>query len=185
MSYLLNKNLAAMLIAGMALSSSLLYAAPSQEQAPSRYHFEAIEGGALRMDRQKGTVALCQRKGADWVCNDLKNLQDTQKQQQSLLDEISRLATLNQQQKAAIERQQQQIATLSERISQLEQARQKGQDPTNTAPKKDKERDKAEERDKDDENADLDAFLKRSEEILRHFFGMVKTFKRDLAQDRV
>lgn len=183
------------LVVGMT-GSSVLQAAPNDDESTSRYSFHKVEGGTLRMDRESGTAALCDKKGPAWICSDLKQLQQAKDQQSALLNEISRLATLNEQQSEEMQKLRQQVASLSDRLGKLEAAKPDGAkgDAANDAmsekatPKPDAP--KAPEKresplpEQDEDSAHFDEFLERSERLFRHFFGLVKEFKRDLEDER-
>lgn len=166
------------------------WAVSSDDEASQRYSFQKIEGGTLRMDRQSGAVELCDKKGADWICSDLKELRDAQDQQTALLDEITRLANLNETQSKQMQDLRQQLGGLSERLAKLEAkpvdeaAEPKGSDaqtlPKIPAPAETEEGLS----EQDEDSAHFEEFLDRSERLFRHFFGLVKEFKRDLADER-
>ncbi|SNZ05049.1 hypothetical protein [Cohaesibacter gelatinilyticus] len=170
------------------VTSSL--AVSNDDEASQRYSFQTIAGGTLRMDRQSGIVELCDKQGADWVCSDLKELQNAQDQQAALLDEITRLANLNAMQSKQMQDLRQQLDSLSQRLAKLEShpsdeamqpkspnAQQLPKTPVPVEPDKGLT-------EQDEEGAHFEEFLDRSERLFRHFFGLVKEFKRDLADER-
>jgi hypothetical protein len=40
----------------------------AEPQAPSRFSFQRVDGGVLRLDRTAGEVAFCRANGTGWVC---------------------------------------------------------------------------------------------------------------------
>ncbi len=176
-----------LLAASVGVSSSF---AVSNDDDAKRYSFQKIEGGTLRMDRQSGAVELCDKKGADWICSDLKELQEAQDQQTALLNEITRLANLNEKQSKQMQDLRQQLDSLSERLAKLEAkpATETVKPKSPAAQKLPKAPVPAEPdeglSEQDEDSAHFEEFLDRSERLFRHFFGLVKEFKRDLADER-
>lgn len=180
-------------------------AASGNEMKQPRYEFRKIDAGTLRFDRHNGTVELCDKKGPAWICSSLEQMQESMDQQTALLDEISRLATHNEQQAKDLKALQGQLASMSQRLEMLEKqatiiesddqdknhekAPASAQEPAKEREQIDEDRSAKNQQSpkaplETDEDAQFDEFLQRSEQLFRRFFGMVKEFKRDLEDER-
>lgn len=92
------------------------------KEASSRYEYQKLAEGTLRLDRQSGEASLCEKRGPAWICQPLKSLQQARDREGSLLAEISRLATLNEEQTRQMVELNEKVQSLTGRLGALEMA---------------------------------------------------------------
>ncbi|WP_296588122.1 hypothetical protein [Roseibium sp.] len=138
------------------------------EGQPERYSLVAIDGDVLRVDRQNGTVSVCQEQNDAWRCSPVPLAED------AYLAEINELA--------------EEVDRLTARLEQLES--EEGSGPSSDEP--DMEKVEPEQGDKPDEDRtvlsqedeeELEKVLTFTESAMRRFFGMVRDLQKDFEED--
>jgi hypothetical protein len=133
-----------------------------------RYSLVSADGDILRIDRQTGTVSVCEPKNGNWRCNPVPLAEE------AYLAEINTLA-------AEVER-------LTARLETLET---KGDDkgvavPPGSAADRPEDRKPPEDVPSEltaEDEEELDKVLNFTETAMRRFFGMVRELQKDLDTD--
>lgn len=138
------------------------------EGQPDRYSLVAVDDEILRVDRQNGTVSVCQEQNSAWRCNPVPLAED------AYLAEINELA--------------EEVDRLTARLEDLEAGRSDEdgvQSPETTEvqpePELEPKEDQTQLSDKDEE--ELEKVLTFTESAMRRFFGMVRDLQKDFDGD--
>jgi hypothetical protein len=83
-------------------------AAAASAQTSSRFTFQPVEGGVMRLDTETGRVSYCTRAGADFACRSVAD------DRAALDDEIDRLKRENERLKAGAAKPAEKFALPSE-----------------------------------------------------------------------
>ncbi|CTQ55804.1 hypothetical protein LP7551_04351 [Roseibium album] len=135
---------------------------------PDRYSLVAVDGDILRVDRQNGTVSVCQEQNSSWRCSPVPLAED------AYLAEINELA--------------EEVDRLTARLEEIESGdtgNEEMQSPetSEVQPEADEtpEKDSPKLSNKDEE--ELEKVLTFTESAMRRFFGMVRDLQKDFDGD--
>lgn len=121
----------------------------------NRYSVVVIDGEALRVDRQTGTVSVCNKRNEAWRCSPVPVADD------AYIAEINDLAT--------------QVDVLSARIKELE-----NDAPPSSNSKKSEDKNESEPWLEIGREEDIDKMLEVTENAMKRFFSMVEGLRDDL-----
>ncbi|MCX2723623.1 hypothetical protein [Roseibium salinum] len=129
-----------------------------------RFSLVAIDGDILRVDRQNGTVSICEEQNDAWRCNPVPLAEE------AYIAEINELAD--------------EVDRLTARLEELEDDGAGKPLPPATVPGRPQtgEGDKPSRLDKEDEE-ELEKVLTFTESAMRRFFGMVRELQKEFEEE--
>jgi hypothetical protein len=135
---------------------------------PDRYSLVSVDGDILRVDRQNGTVSVCQEQNSSWRCSPVPLAED------AYLAEINELA--------------EEVDRLTARLEEIETGDTGNEvvQPPETSevqPEADETPEKDSPKLSNEDEEELEKVLTFTESAMRRFFGMVRDLQKDFDGD--
>jgi hypothetical protein len=131
---------------------------------PERYSLVSVDGDILRVDRQNGTVSVCQEQNSSWRCSPVPLAED------AYLAEINELA--------------EEVDRLTARLEDLESNETSDKstgspETSEVQPKVDQKTEENRSKLSENDEEELERVLTFTESAMRRFFGMVRDLQKD------